>query len=75
MHNMLITEAARQMALLPYRMQERVLHFINELIVAEKHGVAGKSLLKYAGHIPPDDLKTMSEAIERDCGEIDSDEW
>ena len=37
--------------------------------------MAGKNLLKYAGHIPPDDLKAMSEAIERSCGEVDADEW
>jgi hypothetical protein len=42
-----------------------VLHCINELIADEKHGVSGKNLLKYAGHIPLDALKAMSEAIER----------
>lgn len=52
------------MAQQPYRMQERKPRCINELTAAGKHGVAGKSLLKYAGYIPPDDLKAMSKVIE-----------
>ena len=30
----------------------------------KRHGVTYKNLLKYAGHIPLDALKAMSEAIE-----------
>ncbi|XOF33781.1 MAG: hypothetical protein ACL93V_00315 [Candidatus Electrothrix sp. YB6] len=75
MNGELIAEAAEQMTHLPYRMQERVLLFIKELISSGKRGRPGKRLLKYAEAIPPDDLQTMSEVIERDCGQINADEW
>lgn len=71
----IVSEAAEQMADLPYILQEKVLKFIKELALSEKSGVPGRSLLKYAGFIPPDDLRIMSEVIENDCRKIDADEW
>lgn len=41
----------------------------------KKRGVTGKSLLKYAGLILPDDLKIISDAVKIDCGRIDNNEW
>ncbi len=75
MNNEIISEAAEQMANLPYNLQERALKFIKELTSAKKSGVPGRSLLKYAGLIPPDDLKIMRGAIENDCRKIDINEW
>ena len=71
----MVSEATEQMANLPYSLQKKILKYIRELTLSEKKGVPGKSLLKYAGSIPQDDLKTMSEAIENDCGKIDANEW
>jgi len=70
----IVSEAAEQMAYLPYILQEKVLKFIKELALSEKRGVPGRSLLKYAGFIPQDDLRIMSEVIEHDCRKIDADE-
>lgn len=75
MSNNMISEAANQMAVLPYNLQKKVLNFIKELAASSKIGVPGRSLLKYAGEIPQDDLKVMSEVIENDCRKIEPDEW
>ncbi len=74
MNTGIITEAAQQMATLPYDMQEQVLNFIKELKLSGS-GVTGKSLLKYAGLIPQDDLRIISDAVKTDCGRIDINEW
>ncbi len=75
MQNEIISEVAERMESLPYNLQERALQFIRKLNLSEKSGVHGRSLLKYAGSIPLDDLKIMSEAIENDCRKIDINEW
>ncbi|MBF0377600.1 MAG: hypothetical protein HQK72_08955 [Desulfamplus sp.] len=41
----------------------------------KKRGVTGRSLLKYAGLILPDDLRVISDAVKIDCGRIDNNEW
>jgi len=51
------------------------LNFIKGLTLPVKSGVPGRSLLKYAGSIPPDDLNIMSDVIENDCRKIDANEW
>jgi hypothetical protein len=71
----IVSEAAEQMAILPHNLQVRALKFIKELTLSGKNGVPGRSLLKYAGFIPPDDLRLMSEVIENDCRKVDGDEW
>ena len=75
MNSEIISEAAAQMAILPYKFQKRALKFIQELSLPQKSGVPGKNLLKYAGFIPPDDLRIMSDVIENDCRKIDINEW
>jgi hypothetical protein len=57
---------------LPYDLQLRVLHFTKSLI---PKGVKGKSLLRFEGTITTNDLRIMSEAIERGCARIDINEW
>jgi hypothetical protein len=57
---------------LPYELQLRVLDFTRNLI---PRGVKGKNLLRFEGAIATDDLRTMSEAVERGCERIDVDEW
>nr|VFJ47581.1 MAG: hypothetical protein BECKFM1743C_GA0114222_100471 [Candidatus Kentron sp. FM]VFK07579.1 MAG: hypothetical protein BECKFM1743B_GA0114221_100451 [Candidatus Kentron sp. FM] len=71
----IVSEAAGQMANLPYVQQEKALKFIEELSLAKGRGAPGERLLKYAGSIAPDDLKIMDEAIQNDCGKIDINEW
>nr|VFJ44612.1 MAG: hypothetical protein BECKFW1821A_GA0114235_100745 [Candidatus Kentron sp. FW]VFJ54261.1 MAG: hypothetical protein BECKFW1821B_GA0114236_101741 [Candidatus Kentron sp. FW] len=75
MNSEIVSQAAEQMAMLPYRLQEKALKFITELNLYEQYGVSGQKLLKYAGFIPPDDLKIMRDVVENDCKKIDIDEW
>jgi len=57
---------------LPYDLQLRVLDFAKALI---PKGVQGKSLLRYEGTIPADDLQLISKAIEENCERVDVSEW
>jgi len=57
---------------LPHDLQLRVLDFVKAL--APK-GVEGKSLLRFEGFIPSDDLQLMSKTIEESCEKVDNSEW
>jgi len=57
---------------LPPDLQLRVLNFASALI---PRGIEGKSLLKFEGAIPIEDLKLMSAAIEEGCEKVDISEW
>ena len=61
-----------QLDKLPYDLQLRVLDFVKALI---PKGVEGKSLLRFEGAIPADDLQLMSKAIEENCEKVDISEW
>ncbi len=61
-----------QLDKLPHDLQLRVLDFAKTL--APK-GVEGKSLLRFEGAIPGDDLQLMSQAIEEGCEKVDISEW
>jgi hypothetical protein len=52
--------------------QQQVLAYAQALSFERK--VSGRSLLRFAGAIPLDDLERMENAIE-DCEKIDPDEW
>jgi len=38
-------------------------------------GVTGKSVCKFEGMIPPEDLSVISQAIEEGCEKVDPGEW
>mgnify|MGYP001587976918 FL=1 len=57
---------------LPLNLQLRVLDFVKSLI---PKGVEGKSLLRFEGIIPADDLHLMTKAIEENCEKVDPGEW
>jgi hypothetical protein len=40
-----------------------------------REGKPGKTLIRFAGWIPPDDLALMQDAIESGCEGVDIDEW
>lgn len=61
-----------QLDKLPYDLQLRVLDFVKALI---PKGVVGKTLLRFEGAIPADDLQLMSKAIEEGCEKVDISEW
>ena len=68
-------QLVKQMDRLPLESQRKVLDFAQALALALPRGVPGRSLLRFAGAIPADDLRAMSEVIETDCEQVDTDEW
>jgi hypothetical protein len=64
-----------QLDRLPPEQQRQVLDFARSLVAAQVRGVPGKELLRFAGSIDADDLKTMKQAIEEACETIDPHEW
>jgi len=61
-----------QLDKLPYDLQLRVLDFAKALI---PKGIQGKTLLRFEGAIPAEDLQLMSKAIEGGCEKVDTSEW
>ncbi len=75
MSNAMIAEVIQRMENLPYDLQHQALNFIKSLSPSLHQGVPGKALLPFAGIIPADELQLMNEAIERDCKQVDLNEW
>ena len=68
-------QLVQQVDQLPLEFQRKVLDFAQALALALPKGVPGRSLLRFAGAIEAEDLKTMSKAIEAGCERVDADEW
>lgn len=60
---------------MPNDHQQKVLEFIRSLLPESTTGTSGKSLLRFAGAIHPDDLKTIEQAINEECEKIDISSW
>lgn len=71
----IVEKVVEQLKALPHELQWRVLEFTRALALSALHGVPGQQLLRFAGAIPLDDVQLMSQAIERACEQVDSDEW
>lgn len=68
-------ELHQQLEHLPFGQQRQVLDFARALASSRARGVAGQSLLCFAGAIADDDLSIISQAIAEDCGKVDAREW
>ena len=68
-------EIAKLLHQLPEAEQQRVLDFARELADVKPRGIPGADLLGFAGHIPPDDLQRMNDAIEEGCEAVNFGEW
>ncbi|HNT35704.1 MAG TPA: DUF2281 domain-containing protein [bacterium] len=64
-----------QIESLPEQLQQQVLDFAQALHLLAQKGTQGKQLLRFAGCIPTDELKRMSEAIETGCEQVDKNGW
>ncbi len=53
----------------------QVLDFVRNLISTHLRGVAGISLLRFAGMIEEDDLAVMARAVAEGRQSINADEW
>jgi hypothetical protein len=60
---------------LPSAMQCQVLQFARALETTTHAGVSGSSLIAFAGCIPPDDLRIISQVVEEGCERVDAHEW
>ena len=68
-------EIAKQVEQLPPLMQEQVLRFVTSLTAAEAVGEKGASLRKFSGSLDSVSAQRMSEAIERECEQVDTSQW
>ena len=75
MDTSIVDKVVEQLKTLPYELQWRVLEFIRALSISTPPGVPGQRLLRFAGAIPPEEVKLISEAIEQGCEQIDIHEW
>jgi hypothetical protein len=75
MDTSIVEKVIEQLKELPRELQWRVLEFTRALAISTPRGISGAQLLKFAGTIPLDDVKIMSEAIEQGCEQVDVDEW
>ncbi len=60
---------------LPVEQQRQVLEFARTLVAPAIRGMAGSSLLRFAGAIGESDLDVIAQAVEEDCEGVDVDEW
>ncbi len=70
-----IDQVVKQLKSLPEDKQRRVLEFAQSLGDVSPEGIPGDRLLQFAGSIPSDELRLMSEAIENGCEQVDPNEW
>lgn len=75
MDTLVIDKVVEQLRALPQESQWRVLEFTHSLRGSAPRGVPGRQLVAFAGRFPAIDLKSMSEAIQQGCEQVDSDEW
>lgn len=70
MDKLLIPEVIDNINYLPFNLQKQVLNYVKKLKKNHEAKVSGKNLLHFAGSISVEDLKILSEAIEKDCGRV-----
>ena len=75
MSESVIPTVVEQMLVLPDDVQRQVLNYLQDLRATLHRGIPGKQLVQFAGLITPEDLDQMQQAIERDCEQVDDDEW
>ncbi|MGB6063305.1 MAG: hypothetical protein WBG50_00755 [Desulfomonilaceae bacterium] len=61
-----------ELKFLPQVLQRRVLEFALARAQSAPRGLPGRQLLRFAGSVSLDDIRSMSEAIERGCEQVDT---
>jgi len=69
------SEITAKVGELPPEMQQQVLRFVDSLVVRTPKGVAGSSLLSFAGSLDHTSAEEMTLAIEEACEHIDAGGW
>ena len=76
MDTLIADRVIEELKALPNELQRQVLEFTHALVLSSTpHGFHGRQLLRFAGTIPPKDVKVMREVIEQECEQVDSHEW
>ena len=68
-------EIAKQVDQLPPAMQEQVLRFVASLRDEKVIGEKGAALLVFSGSLDAVSAQEMSDAIERECEQVDHSQW
>ena len=61
------------LALLGPSEQRELLDYARALRERSRHGVAGRSLLRFAGSIPLEDVASIARAVGEGCERVDPD--
>ncbi len=68
-------ELHQWLSLLGPDQQKQVLEYARALSESPRRGVPGQALLRFAGAIPADDLRTIARAVEEGCEAVDPRGW
>ena len=68
-------EIEKQVDQLPPAMQEQVLRFVASLRDEKAIGEKGAALLVFSGSLDAVSAQEMSDAIERECEQVDHSQW
>jgi hypothetical protein len=55
--------------------RRQVLEYARALSEAPRRGVPGQALLRFAGSIPTEDLRTITQVVEEGCEGVDPRGW
>lgn len=66
---------AKQVEQLPPAMQEQVLRFVVSLTGSAATGEKGADLRRFSGSIDSTSARQMTEAIEKECEQVDPTQW
>jgi hypothetical protein len=66
---------AKQVEQLPPAMQEQVLRFVTSLPTTVPIGEKGADLLQFSGSLDSPSARQMTEAIDRECEQVDDSQW
>ena len=75
MNDSIVTQVIEQLQELPDNLQRRVLDFVHKLKATAAKDMPGSQLLQFAGSISHEDLELMQQAIDKECENIDVNEW
>ena len=75
MNESVIPMVVEQLLALPDEKQREVLAYLQNLRASLPQGVPGKQLVQFAGLIETEELAQMQAVIERDCEQVNADEW
>lgn len=70
-----LQKITKQLEQLPPAMQEQVLRFVVSLTGAVPIGEKGADLRQFSGSLDSTSTRQMTEAIERECEQVDSRQW